>query len=198
MTPEAPTVAPASDPAHMSPSTAPGPSVTEPPRAAPQQYPAVGAHIGTAVPIVTVSDSTTAIGADFVNIGVTPGLTVHLDDKWALDFEFIAFNHFKDHKNTTFIVDPGIIRKFDGFNAGLRVATEVGAEPNSGIVPIFVLPIKVSQRSVYFIEADLPLFLRQRTTTTTKTLSDGSVVGPFTSHKAIFSGTFMLQTGFGF
>lgn len=183
LTPEAPTVAPASDPTHASPSTASGPSLSEPPRAVHQQYPAVGAHLGFALPIVTVAKDSTAIGADFVTVGLTPGLTVHLDDKWAIDFEFIAFNQLKSpasHGSTTFVVDPGIIRKFDGFNVGLRVATQVGAPTNSGIVPIFVLPIKVSERSVWFLEADVPLFLRDN------------------GRKPEFSGTFLFQTGFGF
>jgi hypothetical protein len=183
MTQEAPTVAPASDPAHASPSTVSGPSLTEPPRAVPQQYPAVGGHFGTAIPIVTVSGDTTVIGADFVTLGLTPGMTVHLDDKWAIDFEFIAFNQLKSpavHGNTTLVVDPGIIRKFDGFNLGLRVATQVGAPINSALVPIFVLPIKVSKRSVYFVEADLPTFVRDN------------------GHKAELSTTFQIQTGFGF
>jgi hypothetical protein len=183
MTQEAPTVAPASDPAHASSSTVQGISLTEPPRAVPQQYPAVGGHFGMAVPIVTVSGDTTVIGSDFVTLGLTPGMTVHLDDKWAIDFEFIAFNQLKppaSHGNTTFVVDPGIIRKFDGFVAGLRVATQVGAPINSALVPIFVLPIKVSKRSVYFLEADAPIFLRDN------------------GHKPELSGTFLFQTGFGF
>jgi len=32
-----------------------------------------------------------------------------------------------------FRLDPGILRKFDGFVLGLRVATEVGAATNSGL-----------------------------------------------------------------
>jgi hypothetical protein len=185
VTPEAPTVAPASDPAHASPATAQGPSITEPPRAAPQQYPAVGGHFGFALPIVTLATKSTVIGKDFVNVGLTPGMTVHLDDKWAVDFEFVAMNHFSTkggqvHGATTFVVDPGVIRKFDGFVAGLRVATEVGARTNSGLVPIFVLPFKISERAVYFVEADVPLFIRD----------DG--------HKAQFSATGLLQSGFGF
>ena len=183
MTQEAPTVAPASDPAHASPSTQPGASITEPPRAVPQQYPAVGGHLGFALPIVTVSGDTTVIGKDFVNVGLTPGMTVHLDDKWAIDFEFIAFNALRprdSHGNTTLVVDPGIIRKFDGFVAGLRVATQVGAPMNSALVPIFVLPIKVSKRSVYFLEADAPIFVRDN------------------GRKAEVSGTFLFQSGFGF
>jgi hypothetical protein len=110
-------------------------------------------------------------------------MTVHLDDKWAIDFEFIAFNQLKSpasHGTTTLVVDPGIIRKFDGFNLGLRVAAKVGERINSALIPIFVLPFKVSKRSVYFVEVDLPTFLTDN------------------GRKPELSSTFQIQTGFGF
>jgi hypothetical protein len=179
-TPEPATVAPASDPAHASAETREGKSVSEPPVPA-RQLPALGGHLGFALPIVTFGDKTTAIGADFATVGVTPGITVHLDDKWAVDFEFIAFNEVKNTPaTTTFIVDPGVIRKFDGFVLGGRVATQVGAPTNIGLVPIFVLPIKISEKAVYFFEADIPLFLRDT----------GTKMQP--------SATFLFQSGFGF
>ncbi|HVH43202.1 MAG TPA: hypothetical protein VM925_12695, partial [Labilithrix sp.] len=125
--------------------------------------------------------NSTVIGKDFVTAGITPGITVHLDDKWAVDFEFIAFNELKNTPAaTTFVVDPGIIRKFDGFVAGLRIASQVGAPTNGGIVPIFVLPIKLSDKLVYFFEADVPLFLRDN------------------GRKPEGSATFLFQSGFGF
>jgi hypothetical protein len=144
-------------------------------------FPAIGGHLGMALPIATVSSKSTVIGEDFGTVGLTPGITVHLDEKWAIDFEFIAFNEFKNTPAaTTFIVDPGIIRKFDGFVLGLRVATQVGAPTNSGIVPIFVLPFKIGDRAVWFLELDIPLFVRD--------------TGP----KALFSATALFQTGIGF
>lgn len=171
---DSPTVVPANPP------SAPPPA---PPSASMEkQYPAVGGHLGMAIPIATLGGRrNVAIGEDFVTVGLTPGITVHLDEKWAVDFEFIAFNEFKNTPSaTTFVVDPGIIRKFDGFVAGLRVATQVGAPTNSGVVPIVVVPFKIGKRAVYFVEADVPLFVRD--------------VGD----KALFTATFLLQTGVGF
>lgn len=150
-------------------------------------YPRLGGHIGTAIPIVTLSKDPTVIGADFVKIGVTPGITVHLDDKWMIDFEFIAFNELKaTPAATTFIVDPGVLRKFGPVTAGVRVATEVGAASNIGIVPIIVIPVvKVSKRLSYFVEADVPLFLRD--------------TGIGTADRSLQpSATFLFQTGLGF
>ena len=144
-------------------------------------YPAIGGHLGMALPIVTFGSKTTTIGSDFATIGVTPGITVHLDEHWAIDFEFVAFNELKNTPAaTTVVVDPGILRKFDGFVTGLRVATQVGAPSNIGLVPIFVLPFKISDRVSWFVEADVPLFLRD----------DGS--------KMRASATGLFQTGFGF
>jgi hypothetical protein len=156
-------------------------SGTQPSSPSKTSGPKLGGHLGMAAPIVTVANKTTGIGSDFVTIGITPGITLHLDDRWAIDFEFIAFNEIKNTPAaTTFIVDPGIVRKFDGFAAGLRVATQVGAPTNVGIVPIFVLPFKISEKVSYFVEADVPLFLRD----------NGTKIQP--------SATFLFQTGFGF
>lgn len=144
-------------------------------------YPRVGGHVGMAVPVLTLAKNSTVIGADFATVGLTPGITVHLDDRWAIDFEFIAFNEMKNTPaNTTFVVDPGVVRKFDGFAAGLRVATQVGAPTNIGVVPIVVVPFKVSEQLSYFIEGDLPLFLRD----------SGTSMQP--------SATLLLQTGVSF
>lgn len=147
-----------------------------------EKYPRVGGHVGGALPIVTLAKNSTAIGADFVTLGLTPGITIHLDDKWSIDFEFIAFNELKNTPAaTTFIVDPGVVRNFGPVSAGLRVATQVGAATNIGLVPILVVPVvKLSKRVSYFIEGDLPLFLRD----------DGTSMQP--------SATFLLQSGFGF
>lgn len=73
------------------------------------------------------------------------------------------------------------MRNFGPVSAGLRVATQVGARTNIGLVPIVVVPvIKLSKRISYFVEADLPLFLRD----------DGDAMRP--------SATFLFQSGFGF
>lgn len=144
-------------------------------------YPRVGGHVGMAVPVLTLAKNSTVVGADFVTVGLTPGITVHLDDRWAVDFEFIAFNELKNTPAaTTFVVDPGIVRKFDGFAAGLRVATQVGAPTNIGVVPIVVVPFKISEHLSYFVEGDLPLFLRD----------SGTSMQP--------SATLLLQTGVSF
>lgn len=154
-------------------------------------YPRVGGHLGMALPVVTVGKETTVVGGDFVTLGITPGITIHLDEKWAIDFEFIAMNEVKNTPAaTTFVVDPGVIRKFESFSAGLRVATQVGAPTNVGLVPIIVIPFKISDKISYFIEGDLPLFLRD-------TVVAGAPGAPPTTEMQP-SATFLFQTGVGF
>jgi hypothetical protein len=144
----------------------------------------VGGHLGIALPILTLGSSTTVIGSDFLAVGITPGITVHLNDKWAVDFEFIAFNDFRNGGITTFVVDPGLIRKFDGLVVGGRIATKVGAPTNIGLVPIVVKPIRVSDSAVYFVELDVPLFL-----------NDTGLPGDMQLDPSV---TVLFQTGFGF
>lgn len=142
----------------------------------------VGGHLGVAVPIVTIGNpKTTVIGSDFATIGITPGISVNLDEHWTIDFEFIALNELKKTPApTTFVVDPGVVRHFGSVAVGLRVATQVGALTNVGLVPILVVPFKVSNQFSYFVEGDIPLFLRD----------DGTKMQP--------SASFLFQTGVGF
>ncbi|MBX3233809.1 MAG: hypothetical protein KIT84_08920 [Labilithrix sp.] len=125
-------------------------------------FPRVGGHLGFAVPIVTIADPVTAIGADFVTIGLTPGLTVKLDERWSVDFEFIALNELKATPAATrWVVDPGVVYNAGPVSAGLRVATIVGAPTNIGLVPIVVLPVaKLGDKVTYYVEGDVPMFLR--------------------------------------
>ncbi|MFT3922224.1 MAG: hypothetical protein QM778_06795 [Myxococcales bacterium] len=149
---------------------------------APAPTRSVGGHLGFALPILTVaSPENTLIGRDFVTVGITPGITVHLDEHWSVDFEFIAFNKWKNGTTaTTFIVDPGVVYSFGSLAAGLRVATEVGAARNIGLVPIIVKPFALGNGVSYFVELDLPMFLRD----------NGTEMKP--------SLTVLFQSGFGF
>ena len=142
----------------------------------------LGGHLGFALPLLTIgSPENTFIGQDFVNVGITPGITVHLNDRWSVDFEFIAFNQWKNGTSaTTFVVDPGVVYSFGPFSAGLRVATEVGAPRTIGLVPIIVKPFAIGKGLSYFVELDLPMFLRD----------NGSEMKP--------SLTMLFQSGLGF
>ena len=63
---------------------------TPPAKAAAPEFPGwprVGGHFGIAIPIAAFdNDGTSAIGRDFVQVGVTPGITVKVTERWAVDF----------------------------------------------------------------------------------------------------------------
>src|SRR6476659_8372597 len=114
----------------------------------PKVWPRVGGHFGLALAILTVdNDATTVIGRDFVQIGITPGLTLKLSDHWAVDFEFIGFSKWNlkptgvpNTTQTIWVVDPGVVYNFGPVAAGLRLAMQIGEGIpfNMGLVPIVV------------------------------------------------------------
>ena len=134
------------------------------------------------------------IGHDFVQIGVTPGITVKLDKRWAVDFEFIGFSRWDlnppgtpNKSHTIFVVDPGVVYNFGPVAGGLRLATQIGegVPLNFGIVPIVVVPFAINKRLSYFLELDLPCLRPRRRGMRRRRATVGSM-------------TILLQTGFAF
>lgn len=136
--------------------------------------PRVGGHLGLATSLGTLSTTSrpVVIGRDFAQVGITPGLTVKLNEHWSFDFEFIAFSR-REYKGKTFaadaartllVVDPGVIYDFGFMKAGLRAAMQLGEglPANIGLVPIVVKAFPLSESLNYFVELDLPLFYAKR------------------------------------
>ncbi|HEY2744711.1 MAG TPA: hypothetical protein VGL86_08815 [Polyangia bacterium] len=162
-------------------------------------WPRVGGHFGLALPIVAFdNDGTTVIGRDFAQVGITPGITIKIAERWAVDFEFIGFGRWDLTKparsHTIFVVDPGVVYNFGPVAAGLRLATQIGegVPLNFGLVPIVVVPFKVTSKLSYFLELDLPVFV------TAKAGAPATALTPATSDRVIGSLTILLQTGFAF
>jgi hypothetical protein len=166
------------------------------------KWPRVGGHFGLALPIVAFdNDGTTAIGRDFVQVGVTPGITVKIAERWAVDFEFIGFSRMDlnppgtpNKSHTLLVVDPGVVYNFGPVSGGLRLAVQIGegVPLNFGIVPIVVVPFKISHALSYFLELDLPVFVFGHAgipATVTTPAIEARVVGNL---------TILLQTGFAF
>ena len=124
----------------------------------------VGGHIGMAVQIVTFANQTDVIGSDMLNMGIAPGITVKLDSRWAVDFEFVAYSNFKNSSLTSIVIDPGVIYNFGPMAAGLRAAVHVGGgqTQNFGLIPIALksFPLGDSKLAA-FIELDLPIFFNE-------------------------------------
>lgn len=154
------------------------------PEAAPSPPPVglgLGGHLGLAIPLVSISSKTTGIGSDFVTIGISAGVTMKLTTHWAFDFEFVAYNEFKaTPAETSFVVDPGVLYNFGPVVVGGRVATKLGAGEltNVGIVPIVVVPFKITEHLSYFVEADVPIFFTDNETSASATVCAGGTCPP--------------------
>jgi len=135
---------------------------TAAPAVAPEpDYPRVGGHFGLALPLVTIGKQTAAIGADYTLLGLAPGVTVKLSERWAIDFEMVAYSNFHDSTAvSSLVVDPGVIYNFGFAAAGLRTAVHVGKVTNWGFIPIILKAFKLGDGPVsIFVELDLPIFI---------------------------------------
>lgn len=164
------------------------------------RWPRVGGHFGLALPIAAFdNDGTTVIGRDFAQVGITPDITIKIAERWAVDFEFIGFSRWDlstpARSHTIFVVDPGVVYNFGPVAAGLRLATQIGegVPLNFGLVPIIVVPFKITSKLSYFLELDLPVFVSAIAGVPPTALSPAG-----TSDRVIGSLTILLQTGFAF
>jgi len=77
---------------------------------------------------------------------------------------------------------------------GLRLAVQIGegVPLNFGVVPIVVVPYKITRKLSYFLELDLPVFVSAIPGTPATALT------PATDSRVIGSLTILFQTGFAF
>jgi hypothetical protein len=178
------------------------PSTADADERSPPQWEHVGGHVGLALAIASFDNNgNSVIGRDFVQIGVTPGVTVNLNHRWSIDFEFIGFSKWDlnrpgvpDVSHTILVVDPGVLYNFGPLTAGLRLAVQIGeAIPlNFGVVPIVVVPFSVSKKLSYFVELDLPVFVFAYAGVPATALT------PAVDSRVVGNLTILLQTGFAF
>ena len=120
--------------------------------------PTVGGHFNLAVPIVTYGRTTKTIGSQYTKVGLAPGITYKLNDRWGFDFEFVAYNNFRNDGASSLVVDPGVIYNFGPVVGGLRAAVDVAGNRNWGVIPIVVKTIPVGLVSL-LLELDVPVFV---------------------------------------
>jgi hypothetical protein len=127
----------------------------------------VGGHVGLATPLVTIPSEgdTTDIGDQFTLVAPI-GVTVKLTDRLAVDFETQIGNPIDPMRSdatttrrTNLVVAPGLVYNFGPFAAGLRVASEIGAESNVGLIPLINVGVVPMALGTWFIEAAFPTFV---------------------------------------
>lgn len=132
-------------------------------------WPRLGGHVGLAVPIVKIATGgTTAIGADFLQLGIASGVTIKLDEHWAVDLEGVGYTtwQFADggtsaRASTSFVVDPGVIYGCGSFATGLRAGVQIGEGVpfNLGLIPLVNFGLFPLGKLKWFAELDLPFFV---------------------------------------
>jgi hypothetical protein len=119
----------------------------------------VGGHIGIAVPLLTVtSDDTTNIVDDTVIVNPI-GVTVKLTERFAVDFETQVVSPVDPEGDTGFVVAPGLIYNAGPAALGLRVAWQIGAPVNVGVIPLVNFGIAPVGVGTWFVEAAFPTFI---------------------------------------
>jgi hypothetical protein len=120
----------------------------------------VGGHVGLAVPLVTIPSEgdTTDVGDQFTLVAPI-GVTVKLSDRVAIDLETQVANPVDPSGTTALVVAPGVVYNFGPFAAGLRVASEIGADSNVGVIPLVNKGLFPVGAATWFVEAAFPTFV---------------------------------------
>jgi hypothetical protein len=165
--------------AHAQPITQEAGAALAKPPVPTSSYPKPGGHVGVAIPVAVVGSDSEIIFHDFFDLGLVSGITVHLSEAWAVDFEFVVNDRLKSQYGPpTMVVEPGVIAKLESFNAGLRVAMGVAGETtnNIGLIPFVNKGFAISDQVSWLVELYLPVFFSDAPTnkvTLTPTLQTG-------------------------
>ena len=74
---------------------------------------------------------------------------------------------------TTAVVDPGVLHTWDRVTAGLRVAWQLNANQNIGLIPLIRVSLAGNARTNWFVEGALPASVRDKQVTVSGSLQTG-------------------------
>jgi hypothetical protein len=129
---------------------------TQPP---PPPSKTVGGHVGAATPLISIAKTTTNISDQFT-LAHPIGVTVKLSEGVAVDFEAVMANPIHPTGKTSLTVDPGVIFAAGPVALGLRLAWEVNASTNVGLIPLINRGLMSFGSATWFVEAAFPTFYR--------------------------------------
>jgi hypothetical protein len=117
----------------------------------------VGGHIGVALPLVTVSKETKSIGDQFTILNPI-GIGFKVSPHVAIDFETVVGTPIHPTGTTSLVVDPGVIFGFGKLALGVRLAFQVNALANVGLIPLVNYGLVDFDGGTWFVEAAFPTF----------------------------------------
>lgn len=133
------------------------------PPVAPEPAPSrVGGHIGIATPLVTISDETTTIGDQFTLLNPI-GIGLKVAPRLAIDFEMVVATPVSPDGVTGLVIDPGVIYDAGPVALGLRVAFQINALSNVGLIPLVNRGLVDLGGATWFVEAAFPTFYQNET-----------------------------------
>ena len=148
-----------------------------PPRAEDPAASRLSGHVGVGSPLVTLRASRSSRHVSSVNDELTLvapiGLGIPLADHWTFDFEFQISTGVRPEGLTTAIVDPGVLHSWDRITAGLRVAWQLNANQNIGLIPLVRVALVGNARANWFVEGALPASVRDKQVTASASLQTG-------------------------
>jgi hypothetical protein len=117
----------------------------------------VGGHVGIATPLVTIADETTTIADQFIILNPI-GIGIKVTDNVVIDFEMVVVTPVDPSGTTGLVIDPGVVYSWGQVAAGLRLAWQVNAESNFGLIPLVNLGLADFGGAGWFVEAAFPTF----------------------------------------
>lgn len=118
----------------------------------------IGGHVGVATPLVTLASKTRTI-ADTVTVLNPIGVSVKLNQNVVVDFEMVVATPAHPTGSTGLVIDPGVVYNWGPFATGLRLAFELNANSNVGLIPLINMGLVDLGSATWFVEAAFPTFL---------------------------------------
>jgi hypothetical protein len=132
----------------------------------------VGGHVGIATPLLTVSKETTSIADNFTLLDPI-GIGFSIAPNWSLDFETVVATPVHPTGTTGLVVDPGVVYNWGPVATGLRVAFQINAPANVGLIPLVNKGLVPVGKGMWFVEAAFPTFYSEHQLTFNAVLHTG-------------------------